>query len=163
MTLHHITANRHARKAWQWLGKARETRRAASYETNDGIRELMLQSMRSQVLAARFTMHTAIMYREMEGRLMPIKPHETQGYSQYGAQMGRHTGPAPSTEGARWSLQRVRIDQGGYDPGGAYWEIGAPLYWANDSETDVYFRARNREAAKAHIRTEFDPLAKFYR
>ena len=69
MTLHHITANRHARKAWQWLGKARETRRAASYERNEDLRELMLQSARSQVLAARFTMHTAIMYRDMDGRL----------------------------------------------------------------------------------------------
>ena len=69
MTLHHITANRHARQAWQWLGKARESRRAASYETNDLMRQLMLQSVRSQVLAARYTMHTAIMYREMEGRL----------------------------------------------------------------------------------------------
>jgi hypothetical protein len=69
MTLHHITANARARQAWQWLGKARETRRAASYEINPLTRMLMLQSARSQILAARFTMHTAILYRQMDGVL----------------------------------------------------------------------------------------------
>jgi hypothetical protein len=91
-----------------------------------------------------------------------LKPHETKGYSQFGAQLGRHTGPEPSTEGAKWTLQRVRIDRGGYDSGGAYWGIGQPLFWANDGESDVYFRARNRAAAKAHVRATWDPQARFY-
>jgi hypothetical protein len=69
MQLHHITANAKARQAWQWLGKARETRRAASYETNEWLRNAMLNTVQCQIRAARFTMHTAIMYREIDGVL----------------------------------------------------------------------------------------------
>lgn len=61
------------------------------------------------------------------------------------------------------TLQRVRLDSGGYDPQGAYFGIGAPLYWAatDDGELDATFRADDRADAKAHVR-ELLPNARFY-
>lgn len=48
---------------------------------------------------------------------------------QYGAPMGRPAfghGVAPTTA---FTLRRIRLNNGGYDRGGAYWGVGAPLYW----------------------------------
>ncbi|MER8924302.1 hypothetical protein [Mesorhizobium sp. M0859] len=61
------------------------------------------------------------------------------------------------------TLQRVRLDSGGYDHCGAYWGIGSPLYWAatDDGQLDETFRASSRDAAKAHVR-ESIPHATFY-
>ena len=61
------------------------------------------------------------------------------------------------------SLRRIRLDSGGYDSGGAYWGIGAPLYWAasEDGAVDMWFRARDRDSAKAIVR-EKHPGAVFY-
>jgi hypothetical protein len=85
--------------------------------------------------------------------------------SRYGAPMGRMGSPHvdPDYTG-KWSLCRVRIDSGGYDNGGAYWGHGAPLWQActDDGESELFFRASSREAAKAHIR-ELCPTARFYR
>jgi hypothetical protein len=66
---HRITADRQARQAWMYLGKARETRRAATYETKDWFRATMLSTVRSYVISARLALHCAIIYRDMEGRL----------------------------------------------------------------------------------------------
>jgi hypothetical protein len=71
---------------------------------------------------------------------------------------------------SRFTLRRIRLDNGGYDSGGAYWGHGQPLfYWAvtitEDDTTDEYsgfLRARDRDVAKASIR-ELHPLARFYR
>ncbi|MFC5509286.1 hypothetical protein [Bosea massiliensis] len=62
------------------------------------------------------------------------------------------------------TLQRIRLDSGGYDHCGAYWGHGQPLFWAatDDGELDATFRASNRDAAKAHVRTLI-PAARFYR
>jgi hypothetical protein len=94
---------------------------------------------------------------------MATNPTFEPVFAKYGAPMGRHAGPTPSSSGEKWTLQRVRLDRGGYDPGGAYWGIGQPLYWANDGADDAYFRARDRAAAKAYVRANFDPDARFYR
>lgn len=81
----------------------------------------------------------------------------------YGAPMGRreHDSGAPG----KLHLRRVRINSGGYDDGGAYWGIGQPLFECFDGDDfNVYLRARDREAAKAKIRSEYNyPDAKFYR
>ena len=98
---------------------------------------------------------------ERPGGCGAARPHLSKGFSERGAQMGRHTGPAPSSVGATWQIERVRIDRGGYDQGGAYWGLGAPLWWATDGANDVYFRARDRATAQAHIRAEFDREARF--
>jgi len=89
--------------------------------------------------------------------------------SKHGAPMGRPETPArwPSIP-RKFYLQRVPLDSGGYDRGGAYWGLGPRLYWASwqgdgaDSSIEFFFRARDREAAKAEtIRRH--PGARFYR
>ena len=101
----------------------------------------------------------------------------------YGAPMGRHTGPEPASGGDKWHLRKIRLDSGGYDPGGAYWGIGLPLYWAmNQDGAEVFFRLErgdyrealrypeqrwgdngDRTVAKHVIRRDYDPAATFYR
>lgn len=76
----------------------------------------------------------------------------------YGAPMGRHGRTAPNNdEPRRFYLQRLPLDAGGYDPGGAYWGFGDPLYRYSDTSGEVegYLRARTREAAKAQIREAY--------
>ena len=67
-------------------------------------------------------------------------------------------------DGQPLTLQRVRINQGGYDRLGTYWGIGAPLYWcaSQDGETEFCFRAADRAAAKDYVRGKV-PGARFYR
>ncbi len=82
-----------------------------------------------------------------------------------GASLGRsdkHGFPAVSY---KVSLQRIRLDRGGYDSGGAYWGIGQPLYWARvegPAGFEMFFRASSRDAAKAIVRERY-PHARFYR
>jgi hypothetical protein len=64
-------------------------------------------------------------------------------------------------------LQRMRIDSGGYDEGGAYWgtacERGVMYVAFNDAgDVDVYVRARNRDDAKRQVLDRL-PRARFYR
>lgn len=51
-------------------------------------------------------------------------------------------------------LQKVRLNQGGYDAHGRYWGVGMPLYWycTEDCEHDSHIRAFNREDAKLKVR-----------
>jgi hypothetical protein len=80
-----------------------------------------------------------------------------------GAPMGRTKPHHLQDDGLRVHLCRVRLDNGGYDQGGAYWGLGQLLYHAyTDTETGTFFRARSRDAAKAIVR-ETIPSAKFYR
>ena len=84
--------------------------------------------------------------------------------SRHGAPMGRFTGPDYlETAAGRIHLQRVPINAGGYDRGGAYWGLGAPLWYARDQDGNSrFFRARTRLAAKEKIRSEY-PDARFFR
>jgi len=89
------------------------------------------------------------------------------GANRYGAFMGRPLlGKDKSVppEAAPFSLRRVYLDRGGYDPGGAYWGLGAPLYEfaGPDPEISGFVRGRTREAAKAEVR-KFHPSARFFR
>ncbi len=66
--------------------------------------------------------------------------------------MGRG-GSQLASEGVK--LQRVRLDSGGYDRGGAYWGAGEPLWVAFDDEGGVkYLRAPSRKAAQQKLRDE---------
>ncbi len=70
--------------------------------------------------------------------------------SRYGAPMGRHTGNPDPDATRRFALQHVPIDSGGYDRGGAYWGLGAPLYWyrSGDGTAESFIRidaAKRRE------------------
>ena len=90
----------------------------------------------------------------------------TKAYSQYGASMGRRDNITESTCTIKFHLQRVTLDSGGYDPGGAYWGLGDPLYVAfGEGELEVqemFFRAKSRDDAKTQVRGAF-PAATFYR
>ena len=63
-------------------------------------------------------------------------------------------------------LQRVRLVDGDYDLGGAYW--GGPpslppfCAWAEDDEARVFVRAKDRNVAKLEVKRCF-PNAKFFR
>ena len=91
----------------------------------------------------------------------------------YGAPMGRGQAEAADTQAPiKFRLSRVYLNSGGYDRGGAYWGIGAPLYQAEaDAPTryayggDVvtfYLRAHDRDDAKDRVRAKY-PQATFYR
>lgn len=69
----------------------------------------------------------------------------------------------------KFTLRRIRLNKQGYNDIGHYYGIGCPLYWAclDDSnpenpEESFTFRARDRKAAKDHIRLMY-PSAKFHR
>lgn len=83
-----------------------------------------------------------------------------------GASMGRESRTGIVPDNAKWALQRVRLNSGGYDGGGAYWGAGLPLYWATEhmvgGEAELFFRAAGRDAAKAHVRALY-PNARFHR
>lgn len=81
-------------------------------------------------------------------------PFTRNASSPYGAPMGRPTSPVSG----KAHLARVRI-VGGYDPGGAYWGLGEPLWCAWSDEGEVYLRAPSREVAKARL----GPSCSFYR
>ncbi len=82
----------------------------------------------------------------------------------YGAPMGRACIEPRLSEPTKVPLRRVPLNSGGYDAGGAYWGLGAPLWHALsvDGRLDTFFRARNRSAAKAAILAD-NPLARFFR
>jgi len=65
----------------------------------------------------------------------------------YGAPMGRPSYTLDAQEAAM--VQRVTLDTGGYDAGGAYWGIGAPLWRVIGQETGAteYTRAPDSRAA----------------
>lgn len=69
-------------------------------------------------------------------------------------------------EKVKCTLQRVRLNAGGYDRAGSYWGIGNPLYWvepetAGFPEQGYSFRARDRDHAKEVVRARW-PKATFY-
>jgi hypothetical protein len=79
--------------------------------------------------------------------------------------MGRYTGVGVDRLIlGKVSLRRVRLDQGGYDKGGAYWGIGEPLWYAEGSEAGCgYRRAPNRATAKDKFSDVVDLSARYYR
>jgi hypothetical protein len=93
-----------------------------------------------------------------------MKSFITPVSSKYGAPMGRHTGPDfLDTDAGKIYLRRVPLDRGGYDQGGAYWGIGAPLWESIDQDGNGrIFRANSRKLAKESILADF-PDARFYK
>lgn len=94
--------------------------------------------------------------------------------SRYGASMGRDSTSERDLRmldgvPVKLSLQRVRLDSGGYDSGGAYWGTGEPL-WLATGDVDVvdvdgvtmFLRARDRDHAKSLVRAKLR-AARFYR
>jgi len=84
-----------------------------------------------------------------------------------GAMMGRRDITPPDYAGERLHLRRVPLNSGGcYDPGGAYWGSGTPLYCAyGETETEqveIYVRAFTRSTAKEAVKIRLSE-ARFYR
>jgi hypothetical protein len=77
----------------------------------------------------------------------------SEGFSIRGAHMGRpeyRNGPdGQVTDAPLFRLQRVALDSGGYDNGGAYWGTGAPLYVAFSGESP-----EDSESHVAYVRVE---------
>lgn len=79
-----------------------------------------------------------------------MNPSRVRVSCKYGAPMGRGESQLAS-EGVR--LQRVQLDSGGYDHGGAYWGQGESLWVAFDDEGgEKYLRAPSRKAAQQMLR-----------
>lgn len=99
-----------------------------------------------------------------------MKFNYTIACSRYGASMGREGTPQTALRSvvSKLYLQRVPIDSGGYDPGGAYWGVAIgstpPLYVAFDASEAVvvFWRARDRATAKREL-ARLAPKASFYR
>src|SRR5688572_24408472 len=75
-----------------------------------------------------------------------------------GAPMGRpETLPTNPNAAHNIALLGIRIYAGGYEAGGAYWGIGAPLWCAasEDGELCEYFRAESRQAAEFMIQSKY--------
>lgn len=81
--------------------------------------------------------------------------------SKYGAPMGRRE--IRDDTAAKVRLFRVRMVDGDYDRGGAYWGGGStPLYAAIGDGFQSFTRAKSRAEAKAAFLEEFPDL-RFYR
>jgi hypothetical protein len=79
----------------------------------------------------------------------------------YGAPLGASNIQGDNSE--KLHLQCVRLDSGGYDPGGTYWGRGQSLYCAfGDDGTESYYRAWSRDEAKEKVLSE-RPNARFFR
>lgn len=101
--------------------------------------------------------------------------------SRFGAPMGRADKHLMTNPPAPWKfhLQRIRIDSGGYDSGGAYWGLRYParytrpdgmvvnmpksLFWCFNQRASISFflDAFTIEEAKQLVRADY-PLATFY-
>jgi len=75
-----------------------------------------------------------------------------------GAAMGRPTiHDAPVSFDGQVHLRRVKLDDGGYDPNGTYFGIGAPLYWyaSDGGEIDAVLRAPDKAGARHQILSRY--------
>lgn len=84
----------------------------------------------------------------------------------YGAPMGRASYVRETQTGwpIKCRLQRIALDSGGYDTGGAYCGLGLPIYCAQTHD-DSFFatvRAHSRREAAMIIREEFGLDFKFH-
>jgi hypothetical protein len=82
-----------------------------------------------------------------------------------GAQMGRrNTLPANPAAPLKLRLVRLRLVDGDYDAGGAYWGFtaGTAIYWAYGDSAEVFVRAGSRADAKGQVLQKI-PSARFYR
>lgn len=76
---------------------------------------------------------------------------------QYGAPMGRMDNGNDFDALKPLSLQRLRLDTGGYDQGGAYWGHGLPIYCIQDDDGFyLTLRAHSRNGAKAAFRCQHE-------
>jgi len=66
---HRIKAAYYSRQAWIHLGKAQEIRNIINHTGQSWMRDMRQGMLRDEARMARMNMHTAVLYRQMEGRL----------------------------------------------------------------------------------------------
>ena len=87
-------------------------------------------------------------------------PNLTQMNCSRGAPMGRYE--LQPTDECSLHLHKVPLDNGGYDGGGAYWGLPDDLWRLVGDDTDeqrecqVFFRAKDRAAALAKVKEDYD-------
>jgi len=87
-----------------------------------------------------------------------VKPPLDPVGSRFGAPMGRRNEFPETGLSGPLRLARLRLVDGGYDEGGAYWGSGrAPMWLAwegrpEDARCRIHVRAANRAAARAKVR-----------
>jgi hypothetical protein len=111
-----------------------------------------------------------------------MKPILTKGYSKYGADMGRSNKlPTDCAAPVKLHLQQLKLVDGDYDQGGAYWGFtrgtaiycaftepvqgftrGTAIYRAFTEAVQVFCRATDRQDAKAKVR-DLLPNVSFFR
>lgn len=78
--------------------------------------------------------------------------------------MGRRDWPAPTQTRVAFTLQRVKLDKGGYDLGGAYWGTGEALFcaWGDPVDGDphqeqvrIFVRAKHKAEAREKVLAEY--------
>lgn len=72
-----------------------------------------------------------------------------------GAMSGRGSDSAHAPSSHKVKLRKVPLDAGGYDPGGAYWGHGWPVWCAfvTFPRWEAYCRAETRDKAKADFQS----------
>ena len=78
----------------------------------------------------------------------------SKAFDAYGASMGRRQYGVP-LEDERCRLHRVPLDRGGYDPGGAYWGSGEPLWRLQGEDCEAFVRAASRFEALLKLQRRF--------
>jgi hypothetical protein len=88
-----------------------------------------------------------------------MNDYQTKGYTKYGAQMGRRSDLENDTM-ATLTVRQVPLNEGGYDPGGAYWGGPNDLFCVSDDEGHVsYLRAYSPSVARAKFpRASWAPI-----
>jgi len=69
MTPYRIKADRMSRQAWQYMGKARELRYNMHIGNSRLDNDYTCELIQHQVRLARMSLGTAILYRDLDGRL----------------------------------------------------------------------------------------------
>ena len=78
-----------------------------------------------------------------------MRPQVTNVSSRYGAPMGRRENITEPRYPVKFHLQRIRLNLGGYDAGGAYWGHGRdPLYCVFSDDPRFQFYARGQDKAE---------------
>lgn len=97
---------------------------------------------------------------------MSIEQKLSNGCGMYGASMGRRGSHTADHDAVlEFGVYPVRLDEGGYDNGGAYWGTGKPLWRALAEAADgdvveMFLRAATRADAKINVLAEY-PRATF--
>jgi len=89
-----------------------------------------------------------------------------KAYDQRGSSMGRSSFITEPMLDAKFHLELVPLNSGGYDSGGAYWGTGMPLYvsyaMGTEEEQRVFIRSWTRSGAKSKVYQYFRN-ARFYK